>query len=280
MLPARYEPSLSLVTGASSGIGAAFARALAARGSDLVLVARREDRLRALASELEAAHGVRCLVVALDLSRPGPGAALMAQLREHLDGRLPDLVVNNAGFGIQGLVVATDPDRLAQEVAVDVAAVVDLCRTFVEPMIARGSGVVLNIASTAAYQPVPGMAVYAASKAFVKLFTEALWHEARPHGVTVFAVSPGAVASEFFAEGRRISAPTPYWEPSRIAEAGLRALDRGVRSGLGRGARGGIRVPPEVMPGFANRAAAFSTRFVPRRVMLHFGARLAAPTPR
>jgi short-subunit dehydrogenase len=264
----RYQPSLSLVTGASSGIGAAFARALAARGSDLVLVARREDRLRTLASELEAAHRIRCTVVPLDLSLPKPGAALLRELGD----RLPDLVVNNAGFGIQGEVVATDPDRLAQEVAVDVAAVVDLCRAFVEPMIVRGSGVVLNIASTAAYQPVPGMAVYAASKAFVKLFTEALWHEARPHGVTVFAVSPGAVASEFFAEGQRISAPTSYWEPSRIADAGLRALDRG----LGRGMRGGIRVAPEVMPGFANRAAAFSTRFVPRRVMLHFSAKLAA----
>jgi short-subunit dehydrogenase len=208
-------------------------------------------------------------VILLDLSEPGPGAALTAQLGD----RLPDLVVNNAGFGIQGEVVATDPERLAQEVAVDVAAVVDLCRTFVEPMIARGSGVILNIASTAAYQPVPGMAVYAASKAFVKLFTEALWHEARPHGVTVFAVSPGAVASEFFDQGRRISAPTPYWQPSRIAEAGLRALDRGLARGMH---RDGIRVPPEVMPGFANRAAAFSTRFVPRRVMLHFGAKLAS----
>lgn len=267
----RYQPSLSLVTGASSGIGAAFARALAARGSDLVLVARREDRLRALASELEAAHGIRCTVIALDLSRPGPGASLRARLGD----RLPDLVVNNAGFGIQAQVAVTDPERLSQELAVDVAAVVDLCRAFVEPMIARGSGVVLNIASTAAYQPVPGMAVYAASKAFVKLFTEALWHETRPHGVTVFAVAPGAVASEFFADGRRIPAPTSYWEPSRIAAAGLRSLDRG----LGRGAGGGIRVPPEVMPGFANRAAAFSTRFIPRRVLLHFAARLAGGTP-
>ena len=268
MARAQYRPSLSLVTGASSGIGAAFARALAARDSDLVLVARRDDRLRALASELEAEHGIRCTVVALDLSQPRPGAALLATLGD----RLPDLVVNNAGFGIQAQVAATDPDRLAQEVAVDVAAVVDLCRTFVVPMIARGSGVVLNIASTAAYQPVPGMAVYAASKAFVKLFTEALWHETRPHGVTVFAVAPGAVASEFFADGRRIPAPTSYWEPSRIADAGLRALDRG----LGRGPRGGIRVAPEVMPGFANRAAAFSTRFIPRRVLLHFSSKLAA----
>src|SRR3954470_13486641 len=117
-----YRPSLSLVTGASSGIGAAFARALAARGSDLVLVARREDRLRALASELEAAHGIRCTVIALDLSKPGPGAAL----RAHLGGQLPGLTVNNAGFGIQGEVVATDPDRLAQELAVYVASVVDL----------------------------------------------------------------------------------------------------------------------------------------------------------
>ncbi|HEY4153664.1 MAG TPA: SDR family NAD(P)-dependent oxidoreductase [Pseudolysinimonas sp.] len=264
MARAQYRPPLSLVTGASSGIGAAFARALAARGSDLVLVARREDRLRDLASELEAAHGIRCIVIPLDLAQPRPGATLLAKLGE----RLPDLVVNNAGFGIQGDVAATDPDRLAQQVAVDVGAVVDLCRAFVEPMIARCSGVILNIASTAAYQPVPGMAVYAASKAFVKLFTEALWHEARPHGVTVFAVSPGAVASEFFAEGKQISAPTPYWEPSRIANAGLRALDRGLR-------RDGIHVPPEVMPGFANRAAAFSTRFVPRRVLLHFSAKLA-----
>jgi short-subunit dehydrogenase len=264
MARAAYRPSLSLVTGASSGIGEAFARALAVRGSDLVLVARREERLRALASELEAAHGIRCTVIALDLAKPRPGTTLLARLA----GRLPDLVVNNAGFGIQAPVAGTDPDRLAQEVAVDVAAVVDLCRAFVEPMIARGSGVILNIASTAAYQPVPGMAVYAASKAFVKLFTEALWHEARPHGVTVFAVSPGAVATEFFAHGRRIAAPTPYWPPQRIADAGLAALDRGMR-------RHGIRVGPEIMPGFANRAAAFSTRFVPRRVMLHFGSKLA-----
>jgi uncharacterized protein len=264
-----YRPSLALVTGASSGIGAAFARALAARGSELVLVARREDRLRALAAELEAAHGIRCRVVPLDLSEPRPGAALLAALGD----RLPDLVVNNAGSGTQGEVAGIDAERFAREVAVDVGAVADLSRAFVAPMIARGSGVILNIASTAAYQPVPGMAAYAASKAFVKLFTEALWHEARPHGVTVFAVSPGAVASEFFDAGRRISAPTSYWEPSRIADAALRALDRGV----GRGPRGGIRVPPEIMPGFANRAAAFSTRFVPRRVLLHFTARLATP---
>jgi short-subunit dehydrogenase len=262
---ALYRPSLALVTGASSGIGAAFARSLAARGSDLVLVARREDRLRALASELEAGHGIHCTVVVLDLARPEPGSTLRAQL----GGRLPDLVVNNAGFGIQGEVAATEPEHLSREVAVDVAAVVDLCRTFVEPMIARGSGVILNIASTAAYQPVPGMAVYAASKSFVKLFTEALWHEARPHGVTVFAVSPGAVASEFFDAGRRISAPTPYWDPSRIAEVGLHALDRGL------GGRA-PRVPPEIMPGFANRAAAFSARFVPRRVLLHATSKLAA----
>ncbi|MFC5501162.1 SDR family NAD(P)-dependent oxidoreductase [Lysinimonas soli] len=259
----RYQPALSIVTGASSGIGAAFARALAARGSDLVLVARREDRLLALARELEQPHGIRCTVAPLDLSRPGAGAALLAVLDSRLDGRVPDLLVNNAGFGVQGRVADTDPARLAEEVAVDVAAVVELSRTFVAPMIARGSGAILNIASTAAYQPVPGMAVYAASKSFVKLFTEALWFEARPHGVTVFAVAPGAVASEFFDRGRRIPAPTPYWDPARIADAGLRALDR-------------RRTPPEVMPGLANRAAAFSTRFIPRRVLLFFAARLTA----
>jgi short-subunit dehydrogenase len=210
-------------------------------------------------------------VVTLELSPPNPSGTLLTALAERLDGRLPDLVVNNAGFGIQGQVAATDPGPLAQEVAVGVAAIVDLCRALVEPVIARGSGVILNIASTAAYQPVRGLAAYATSKAFVKLFTKALWHETRPHGVTVFTVAPGAVASEFFDEGRRIPAPTAYWEPSRIAAAGARALDRG----LGRGPRGGIRVPPEVMPGFANRAAAFSTRFVRRPVLPHFRSRLA-----
>ncbi len=253
-----FTPALSIVTGASSGLGAAFARLLAARGSELVLVARRRERLEALAAELEAAHGIRCTVVPLDLSLPGAGTAL----RKQLGDRLPDLVVDNAGFGVQGAVAGTDAGRLSQEVAVDVAAVVDICRAFVAPMIERGSGTILNVASTAAYQPVPGMAVYAASKAFVKLFTEALWYEARPHGVRVCAVAPGAIDSEFFEGGERIPAPTGYWAPERVAAAALRMLDR--RS-----------VPPEFIIGVRNRLAAFSTRFVPRRLTLFFSARLS-----
>ena len=255
---APFSPSLSVVTGASSGIGAAFARALAARGSDLELVARREDRLRALAAELEAAHGIAATVLALDLSTPHAGSALVARL----DGRVPDLVINNAGFGTQGAVADIPAERVSAEVAVDVAALVEICRGVLPGMIARGSGAILNIASTASYQPVPGMAVYSASKVFVRQFTEALWYETRPHGVRVFAVSPGAVDSEFFDGGTKISAPTGYWPPERIAEAGLRALDR-------------RRVPPEVIPGFANRVPAFIVRFVPRRVTLHFAARLS-----
>ncbi|MEN9740273.1 MAG: NADP-dependent 3-hydroxy acid dehydrogenase YdfG [Actinomycetota bacterium] len=185
----------ALITGASSGIGKELARALAARGYELILVARRKDRLTALASELKSAHKVGVSVYAADLSKPGATAALEKSVRK--DGHSVDVLVNNAGFGTNNRVINEDRATVADEIALNIGALVDLTIAFLPDMVTRGFGAVINIASTASYQPVPGMAVYAATKAFVRSFTEATWGEV-PKGVKVFAVSPGATATEFF----------------------------------------------------------------------------------
>lgn len=249
--PSRYTPTRSLVTGASSGIGAAFARALAARGSDLVLVARRADRLRALASELEAAHGIRAEAVTADLAKPGAGRALRTTIAGPVD-----TVINNAGFGTHGALAAADADDLEREIAVDVTALVDITRAFLPDLLVAGRGAIINIASTASFQPVPLMAVYGASKAFVLSFTEAVWQEARAHGVKVLAVAPGATDTEFFdIAGNRDATHSRWQSPDEVVAVAMRALDR--RS-----------TPPHIVSGAANRALAASTRFAPKRLML------------
>jgi len=191
-----YHGQTTLITGASSGIGAAFARALAARGSDVVLVARRLDRLQALAAELEHGHGVRATAIALDLSVPGAGRALAAAAEErHLT---VTSLINNAGFGTDGPFHQADADRLGEQINVNVGSLVDITRAFIEPLRASGTGVLVNVASMAAHNPIPGMATYAATKAFVLNFTEALWYESRPTGLRVLALSPGLTSTEFF----------------------------------------------------------------------------------
>jgi uncharacterized protein len=195
-MPIDYHGALTLVTGASSGIGAEFARQLACRGSDLVLVARREDRLLALAAELETAHDIAVTVLALDLAEPAAAARLAARLRER-GLRLTGLV-NNAGFGTNSPFAQEDPDRLRAEIALDVQAVVEMTRTFIDDLRACGRGILINVASMAAYNPVPRMATYGAAKAFVLSFTEALWYEYRGTGLRVLALSPSATRTEFF----------------------------------------------------------------------------------
>ena len=247
-----FRGQTTLVTGASAGIGAEFARQLAARGSDLVLVARRADRLTALATELTAAHGVRVDVVPADLSRPAAGRALAAGL----DGRGIGVtsLVNCAGFGTHGPFHQEDPDQLAEMIAVDVTAVVDLSRAFVHPLRAAGTGVLVNVASMAAYTPTPNMAVYAAAKAFVLSFTEGLWQESLGTGLRVLALSPGATDTEFFdvlgndaADGGR-----GRQTPQEVVTTALEALDR--RS-----------PPPSVAVGRGNRWAARAVRLLTRR---------------
>ena len=189
MTAVEYRGQTTLVTGASSGIGAEFAREFARRGSDVVLVARRPDRLEGLAVELTADHGVRAEAIPLDLSLPASGRTLAEEVDRR--GLAVTSLVNNAGFGTFGPFHTEDPERLRQEINVDVASVVDISRAFIGRLRANGGGVLINVASMAAYQPIPNMAVYAATKAFVLNFTEALWQESLGTGLRVVALSPG-----------------------------------------------------------------------------------------
>ncbi|OLR94424.1 SDR family NAD(P)-dependent oxidoreductase [Actinokineospora bangkokensis] len=257
-----FRPSRSLVTGASSGIGVAFARELAARGSDLVLVARREERLERLASELRTAHGITCETVAFDLSVDRAGAALRAQVSGDFD-----LVVNNAGFAAQGPFLTGSGEEFARVIAVDVRAVVDVCREFLPAMVKRGRGAIVNVSSTTAFQPVPSLAVYSAAKAFVQSFSQSLWYEAKENGVTVFALAPGPTRTEFFeviGEGAAVAGRMQTAE--QVAATGMRALDR--RS-----------TPPYVVSGVANSWTARLAGLVPRRLLIPIVARILHPLP-
>jgi short-subunit dehydrogenase len=186
----------TLITGASAGLGAEFARQFAAQHHDLVLIARREHALEALADELRSTHGVNVTVIAQDLSRPESAAELHS--RTAALGIEVDVLVNNAGFGTHGDLIRADPDRLADEIQLNCGTLVGLTARYLPGMRSRRSGTIINIASTAAFQPVPHMAVYGATKAFVRSFTEALWAEEKKYGIRVLAVCPGATATEFF----------------------------------------------------------------------------------
>lgn len=186
----------ALVTGASAGIGAEFARQLAASGADLVLVARRADRLEGLAEELRARHHVQATAISADLAREGASQSLAAELAAR--ALTIDVLVNNAGFATHGNLVDEDPARIRDEMALNVVTVVELTRLLLPGMLQRDRGIVVNVASTGAFQPVPTMAVYGATKAFVLSFTEALWGELEGTGVRALALCPGATETEFF----------------------------------------------------------------------------------
>lgn len=222
-----YAGQWGLVTGASSGIGAEFARQLAARGMDCVLVARREDRLRALASELQAAHGIRCEIVAADLSRPHAGRELLAEVSRR--GIAVELLVNNAGFGMVSSVEETDVGQALELIRVNVAGLTELTLLAAKEMVRRGHGGIINIGSIVSFQPVGYMGVYAASKAYVLHFSEALWAELRPRGVTVTTLCPGTTRTEFFDHSG-----VPGWaernrgeDVTSVVRTGLAAFDSG-----------------------------------------------------
>ncbi len=255
-----YRTARALVTGASSGIGEAFAKALAARGCDLVLVARRQDRLESLAAELENRHGIVCTAVAFDLSVPHPGAALRALVEGDVD-----ILINSAGFATQGPFLEGDADDYARVLAVDVGAVVDLCHVFLPEMVRRRRGAIVNVSSTTAYQPVPTLAVYAAAKAFVLSFSQSLWYEARRQGVTVFSFAPGPTHTEFFdVIGETATAVGRMQSADQVAAAGLRALDRRW-------------TPPSAVSGVSNTVSAALARLVPRRLLMPALARSLRP---
>ncbi|KGM13187.1 SDR family NAD(P)-dependent oxidoreductase [Cellulomonas bogoriensis] len=268
-----HSTQTTIVTGASSGIGAALARRLAARGSDLVLVARRVDRLEHLAAELRSAHGTRVEVVGLDLAAPHPGATLAAELDRR--GVRVTSLVNNAGFGTDGAFADDDPEQLASLVAVNVGAVVDLTRAFVGQLSAAGTGYLVNIASVAAYQPIPGMAVYAASKAFVLSFTEALWWELRGTGVRTLVFSPGLTSTEFFDQIGTAQYGDDFQSPEQVADAVLRSLD-GRRAGPSTTARRRDALAAAVVRLLSRRAAVVAAaRFAGADRLMDRGSLLA-----
>jgi uncharacterized protein len=249
-----YSTETVLITGASSGIGAEFARQLAARGASLVLVARRRDRLEALAAELTEKHGTVSTVIEFDLGEPDAGPRLLAAAS---DLQVTSLI-NNAGFGDQQPFADADLDRLVAQLRLNVEALVSVTHAFLPQL----SGVLLNVASNASYQPVPFMAVYGASKAFVRSFTEALWYEKRESGLRVLALNPGSTKTEFFdVMGSEVAVGGFQQTAQQVVAAALTRLDR--------------RSPgPSVIPGFMNKAMAVAGRFVPNRVLVLTSGRL------
>ncbi|HWO66033.1 MAG TPA: SDR family NAD(P)-dependent oxidoreductase [Umezawaea sp.] len=242
-----------LLTGASSGIGAAFATALAARGADLVLVARRADRLESMAVELRRAHDVRVETIPFDLSHPTAGSDLRQAVADR--GTAITSLINNAGFGTFGPFVDADPERLALEIAVDVAAPVQLTAAFAPQMLSAANGFIINVASVSACLPSPRMAVYGAAKAFVLSFSESLWTELRGTGLTAFAVCPGATTTDFttgMGAGADVLTSGRTRTPDDVVATALAHLQR--------------RNPgPVVIDGRSNRLALAMSRLATRR---------------
>jgi len=253
-LPDPSSDTIAIVTGASSGIGAELARGLARRGHNVGLVARRRDRLEELASDLGG--DVRAEVLEADLEDAG-SRDVLAQQVESL-GLGVTVLCNNAGFGTYDDFCDLERERELAEVRTNVEAVVDLTGRYLPGMVERGSGAVLNTASTAAFQPLPGNATYAATKAFVLSFSEALHTEARGRGVTVTALCPGPVKTEFQDVGDAhdfaSKLPKPLWvEPEKVAEQALHGLEKGKRV---------------VTPGVGNRVSGAASRATRNAVLL------------
>ena len=239
---------VALVTGASAGLGVEFARQLSKRGHRLVLVARRKERLEKLAKEIGNARAV-----AIDLSKANAAAKLMADLEEN--GEVVDLLVNNAGFGLIGRFAELDAKRLRQMIDLNVGVLTDLCRAVAPGMIERKSGGIINVASTAAFQPGPKMAVYFATKAFVLSFTEALHEELKPHGIKVSCLCPGPTRTEFgevAGFGGNGMFDHVAMGPVEVVAKGLSGLDKNRAV---------------VVPGLMNKVTAASNRFAPRSVV-------------
>jgi hypothetical protein len=256
--------SCTLVTGASAGIGAAFARALRARGERLVLVARRAERLEALARELGGTEAVTA--IPLDLVSPGAAARLSAEVRQR--GLEVELLVNCAGAGFTGSFHRQDEEALRAMVQLNVGAVVELTRAFLPGMVERQRGRIVNVASNAAFQPIPFHAVYAASKAFVLSFTEALAEELRGTGVRVQALCPGITDTEFLelsgTHAGLLVTRMPRLTAEEVVEASLGALDR-------------ARL--RVVVGWPNRVVAGIERFVPAAIVRRVAGSLYRPAP-
>jgi uncharacterized protein len=222
------QTDLALITGASSGIGAEMARQLAARGTNLILTARRRDRLEALAGELTASYRIAVTVIESDLNRADGAERLVAQLAEQ--GLQPTTLINNAGFGYYGTFIEQSADDIEAMLQVDIRAVTILCRRLGQAMAERGGGSILNVSSFAAIAPIPRYAVYSGAKAYIISFSQALRHELGKRGVTVSVLCPGFTKTEFHDVSRHektsLMRATELTAP-QVARAGLVGLQRG-----------------------------------------------------
>ena len=259
----RMQPRTALITGASSGIGEAFADVFAAEGFDLVITARREDRLRAVAERITARHGRRVQAIVSDFS----GRDAVERLCRELDARgiQVDALVNNAGYGVPGAYLASPWSRHDEFLQVMVTTVAELTHRLLPAMLERGYGRILNVASLAGLAPPPaGHTLYAASKAFVIKFSEALGHEVRSHGVHVTAICPGFTLSEFhdITGTREQMKRLPRWlwmDAATVAQQGFDAVSEGV---------------PVYVNGRVNRTIAALVRYLPQTLVMSVGRRL------
>ena len=247
----RY-PGWSVVTGASSGIGQAFARHLAAQGMNVALVARTRDRLNELAHELSNRHSVSAKAITVDLADPEAAQHISEEMGSL--GATVSVLVNNAGFGSLGPFHEADPKRMIEMVDVNCRVVVDLATRFLPPMVKRGNGAMIVTASMGAYMAVPGSAVYAASKSFDLIFSESLWAELRPHGVDVLGLSPGATTTNF----RRASGIE-----GDTNLGGTNSPDDVVAFALAKLGR-----TPSAVPNWRNRLPLKLNRLLPRRTVI------------
>lgn len=247
----------TLITGASSGIGAAFARKLAALGRNVLLVARSEDKLITICNELGRVSGSRAQYIVLDLSEPDAPARLFEETRKR--GLEIDMLINNAGFGSMGSFAQLDLQRELDMVDLNIRAVVDLTHRFLVPMRERKQGTIINVASTAGYQPVPFMTTYAATKAFVLSFSEALSEENRPHGIHVMALCPGVTETNFF-EAAKMDKP-----PMRGSQSAEEVVDTALR--------GLKRRKGSIVSGLLNILTVCAVRLFPRSVVVKVAGR-------
>ncbi|HPX37588.1 MAG TPA: SDR family oxidoreductase [Mycobacterium sp.] len=248
----NLENQTALITGSSGGIGEDFAVAFAQRKVNLVLVARRVDKLAQLRTRLlEISPGITVDVIPADLAVPGSAAELAAKVKEL--GRSIDILINNAGVGNHGDFVKQGVAENAAQIQLNCVTLTELTGLYLPAMTAAGRGLVINVASTAAFQPTPGMAVYGATKAFVLSFTEALWQETKSTGVRVFALCPGATETEFFARTGEEFLTSGRQTSQQVVDTAMAAIDK---SG------------PTVISGLKNAVLASAYRYTPKKILL------------
>lgn len=220
----QFKDKWALITGASSGLGKVFAEKLAAAGAKLVLVARSEEVLKGLASLLKQDHNTESIIIVKDLSKPNAAQEVFAEVKNA--GTTIDILINDAGFGIYGHFHTTDFNRNEQMLMVNMLALTELTHLFLPDMVSKKSGIIINISSIAAFVPMPNFAVYSASKAYVRLFTEILWNEYQYEGVQFLCVCPGSTDTNFFKNAKMKPSQPILASPDKVVDQALKALDK------------------------------------------------------